>query len=92
MYIAIISHNRLLGLCWKMLQLNTPKYTAKVSSRSFKSIHFQDMVERFRLQILYELSVGDINGSINIQDIIENAVGMALVVTLAYYPFLFTWI
>ena len=37
-YIAIISHNRLLGLCWKMLQLNTLKYTAKVSSRPFKSI------------------------------------------------------
>ena len=38
MHIAIISHNRLLGLCWKMLQLNTPKYTANVSSRPFKSI------------------------------------------------------
>ena len=62
MYIAIISHNRLLGLCWKMLQLNTPKYTAKVSSRPFKSIfHFlEDTVERFRLQMLYELSVGDL--------------------------------
>ena len=38
MHIAIISHNRLLGFCWKMLQLNTPKYTANVSSRPFKSI------------------------------------------------------
>ena len=38
MHIAIILHNRLLGLCWKMLQLNTPKYTANVFSRPFKSI------------------------------------------------------
>ena len=59
MHIAIISHNRLLGLCWKMLQLNTPKYTANVSSRLSKVFHFQDMVERFRLQMLYELSVSD---------------------------------
>ena len=61
MYIAIISHNRLLGLCWKMLQLNIPKYTAKKYPADLSKVfHFQDMVERFYLQMLYELSVGDL--------------------------------
>ena len=61
MHIAIISHNRLLGLCWKMLQLNTPKYTANVYPAGLSKVfHFRDMVERLCLQMLYVLSVGDL--------------------------------
>ena len=60
MYNAIISHNRLLGLCWKMLQLNTAKYTAKVSSRPFKSISLSGYGGKVSSQMVHELSVGDL--------------------------------
>ena len=61
MCIAIKSHNMqaAIGLCWKMLQLNTPKALLKYPADHSKVFHFQGTVERFRLQMLYELSVGD---------------------------------
>ena len=42
-----------------MLQLNIPKYTLLKYPADLSKV-FQDMVERVRRQMLYELSVGDL--------------------------------